>query len=162
MESSTCTDLPDLVMIISVPRSLNLSHKSLVSRWHTTCRSSSQLKRSCSSGFLGGDGEDGGDFLPPRPPECPALQSDVDDEISGGLSRPSSSNSSSLLARGVVGSGELLATEEEVVVVSTNFSETVGKSIRYYRLLSQYLLLYWYRYRLLCIVRDGVGPTWRK
>lgn len=110
-------------MIISVPSSLNLSHKSLVSRWQTTCRSSSELKRSCKSGFFGGDGEDGGDFLPPRLPECPALQSDVDDEISGGLSRSSSSNSSSLLARGVVGSGELLATEEDVVVVSTNFSE---------------------------------------
>lgn len=80
------------------------------------------MKRSCNSGFLGGGGDVGGDFLLLRPRECPALQSDVDDEISGGLSRPSSSNSSSLISLGVVGSGELLAAEEEVVVVSTNFS----------------------------------------
>lgn len=62
--------------------------------------------------------------MPLRPPECPALQSDVDEEISGGLSLPSSSNSSSLINLGVVGSGELLATDDEVVVFSTNFSET--------------------------------------
>lgn len=40
-------------MIISVPSSLNLSHSSLVSRWHMTCRSSSQFERSWSRGFIG-------------------------------------------------------------------------------------------------------------
>lgn len=45
--------LPDLVMIISVPRSLNLSQRSLVSKWHTTFFNSSLLHLSCRSGFFG-------------------------------------------------------------------------------------------------------------
>ena len=40
-----CTHRPVFVMIISVPRSWNLSHSSLVSRWHSACNSSSQLHR---------------------------------------------------------------------------------------------------------------------
>lgn len=47
------TNLPVLVMIISVPSSLNLSHRSLVSRWQMTCLSSSQFERSWSRGFIG-------------------------------------------------------------------------------------------------------------
>ena len=39
------TYLPVFVMIISVPRSWNLSQSSLVSRWHSTLSSSSQLHR---------------------------------------------------------------------------------------------------------------------
>ena len=49
--------LPVLVMIISVPSSLNLSHSSFVSRWHWTGRKSSELQdptmvgRFCSGGL---------------------------------------------------------------------------------------------------------------
>lgn len=113
-----------MVIIISVPNSLNLSHKSFVSKWQTTCLSSSQLKRSWSNGFLGGGGEDGGDRL--RLDEAP--ESTVD-EICGGDSQFMSSASSSTqvfiglgVVVGVVGSGELLATDDVVSV--TNFSET--------------------------------------
>lgn len=44
------TDLPVFVMIISVPSSLNLSHRSLVSSRQLTCCSSSELHRSSSTG----------------------------------------------------------------------------------------------------------------
>lgn len=36
--------LPVFVIIISVPRSWNLSHKSLVSKWHSVVNNSSQLQ----------------------------------------------------------------------------------------------------------------------
>lgn len=39
------TYLPVFVMIISVPRSWNLSQRSFVSRWHSTFSNSSQLHR---------------------------------------------------------------------------------------------------------------------
>ena len=42
-EKQELTNLPVLVMIISVPNSLNLSHNSLVSRWQSTSCSCSQL-----------------------------------------------------------------------------------------------------------------------
>ncbi|EGI66894.1 hypothetical protein G5I_04701 [Acromyrmex echinatior] len=42
--STRVTYRPVFVMIISVPRSLNLSQRSLVSRWHSTSRSSSELQ----------------------------------------------------------------------------------------------------------------------
>lgn len=72
----------------------------------------------------------GGDFF--LLPECPAPASDVDDEISG-VSLPSASSRSSssfrhFPGRGVEGSGELLATDDDVVVVSTNFS-VIGRFI---------------------------------
>lgn len=47
--------LPVFVMIISVPSSLNLSQRSLVSRWQATCFSSSQFDRSWSNGFTTGE-----------------------------------------------------------------------------------------------------------
>lgn len=42
---SNNTYLPVFVMIISVPRSWNLSHRSFVSKWHSTFKSSSQLHK---------------------------------------------------------------------------------------------------------------------
>lgn len=65
------TDLPVFVMIISVPSSLNLSHRSLVSSRQLTCCSSSELHRSSSTGFSGAVAAttDGGGGL------------DVDDDI---------------------------------------------------------------------------------
>lgn len=47
-------NLPVLVMIISVPSSLNLSHNSLVSRRHSTGFRQSQLQRPLSCGLSGG------------------------------------------------------------------------------------------------------------
>lgn len=44
------TDLPVFVMIISVPSSLNLSHRSLVSSRQLTCCRSSELHRSSRTG----------------------------------------------------------------------------------------------------------------
>lgn len=50
------THLPVLVIIISVPRSLNLSQRSLVSKWQVTCLRSSLVHFSCSNGFfIGGN-----------------------------------------------------------------------------------------------------------
>lgn len=66
------TDLPVFVMIISVPSSLNLSHRSLVSSRQLTCCSSSELHRSSSTGFDDGvvaETDDGGGGL------------DVDDDM---------------------------------------------------------------------------------
>lgn len=115
--------LPVFVMIISVPSSLNLSHKSFVSRWHTTFRSSSQLNLSCSKGFFGGRGEGGGDRLVLEE----AAESTVD-VICGGDSQFISSESSSTqvftglgVGMGVVGSGELLAIDDAVSLA--NFSK---------------------------------------
>lgn len=48
------TNLPVLVMIISVPRSWNLSHNSLVSSWQSTDNNSSQLQE-----VVGGNGRTG-------------------------------------------------------------------------------------------------------
>ncbi len=62
------TYLPLLVMIISVPKSWNLSHSSFVSRWQMTSRSSSQLDRSRRSGFLGTDFVSVGEVDLRRPP----------------------------------------------------------------------------------------------
>lgn len=52
--TKTMTNLPVLVMIISVPRSWNLSHNSLVSSWQSTDNNSSQLQE-----VVGGNGRTG-------------------------------------------------------------------------------------------------------
>lgn len=66
--------LPDLVIIISVPSSLNLSQSSLFSRWHLTPANSSQLHLGLIASAYG---------LGPHEEEEPSLVDPVEGEGEG-------------------------------------------------------------------------------
>lgn len=121
--------LPVFVIIISVPNSLNLSQRSLVSKWHVMCRISSLVHLSCSRGFrVAGDR---------RPLECDwdgVPDSDVE-ETSTGESRPLSLSTLTIVQSSPPGSG-VVGTEG--ADVSTNFSITKKYSIWIYFLLWHY------------------------
>lgn len=101
-------------MIISVPSSLNFSHKSFVSRWQVTARSSSLVHLSCNMGFL----EAGGDRRPFETDWDGAPDSEVED-TSTGDSRPLSLSGLTRVQSSPAGSG-VEGTEE--AEDSTNFS----------------------------------------
>lgn len=100
-------------MIISVPKSLNLSHNSFVSRWHTTFLNSSLVHLSCSRGFL----VRLGDLLPPE--LLGTEDSDVE-ETSTGDSLPLSGSGVTTVHSKLAGSGVEVTEDAEV---STNFSK---------------------------------------
>lgn len=102
-------------MIISVPSSLNLSHSSLVSRWHWICLISSLDQRSASWGFRG----DGDRALDPLGAPLAEPASDVEDTSTG----ESLSNS----ANG--GDGD----PDADAVASTNFSGSTKHDYHNYK-----------------------------
>lgn len=114
--STGYTYLPVLVIIISVPNSLNFSQRSLVSKWHVMVRNSSLVHRSWRRGFRAAVGD-----LRPFGTECEGTpDSDVED-TSTGDSRPLSMSGLTNVQSKPTGSGVEGTDEAED---STNFSGT--------------------------------------
>lgn len=97
------THLPVFVIIISVPRSWNLSQSSLVSKWHSVVKSSSQLHLTATLTGCGGglEGESRSE------PQSSGDNLGADGDSLSEHSSTSTSTSSSSSGRSSISSGEL-------------------------------------------------------
>jgi hypothetical protein len=119
------TYLPVLVMIISVPRSWNLSQRSLVSKWHSTLSNSSQLQDIFVLG-LGFSGTMSGDS------RSKSVGSEPQSEIAGdcrsnfglmGLADSLSEHSSTSTSTSSSSKGSSMSGELDLEIAPRNFTQ---------------------------------------